>query len=136
MRRIICSERDDREATAAAMGFVFYAPDGERYWDERAYYAFSLQQIERDIEASTAHINEMCLELVGRVVSDECWLRRLQIPQSHWDFIAASWTRDDPSLYGRIDLSYDGTNPAKLLEYNADTPTSLFEAAVFQWTWL
>jgi glutathionylspermidine synthase len=33
-------------------------------------------------------------------------------------------------------LSYDGWSPAKLLEYNADTPTSLFEAAVFQWTWL
>ncbi|MGZ3296589.1 MAG: glutathionylspermidine synthase family protein, partial [Xanthobacteraceae bacterium] len=26
--------------------------------------------------------------------------------------------------------------PAKLLEYNADTPTSIFESAVFQWTWL
>ena len=31
---------------------------------------------------------------------------------------------------------FDGTGPAKLLEYNADTPTSMFEAAVFQWTWL
>src|SRR5207237_1372460 len=40
------------------------------------------------------------------------------------------------SLYGRLDLSFDGRGPAKLLEYNADTPTSLFEAAVFQWTWL
>jgi glutathionylspermidine synthase len=39
-------------------------------------------------------------------------------------------------LYGRLDLSFDGRGPAKLLEYNADTPTSIFEAAVFQWTWL
>ena len=31
---------------------------------------------------------------------------------------------------------FDGRGPAKLLEYNADTPTSIFEAAVFQWTWL
>ena len=36
----------------------------------------------------------------------------------------------------QTDLSFDGRSPAKLLEYNADTPTSIFEAAVFQWTWL
>src|SRR5262249_16917645 len=48
----------------------------------------------------------------------------------------ASWKRGDPSLYGRFDLSYSGEGPAKLLEYNADTPTSVFESAVFQWQWL
>ena len=31
---------------------------------------------------------------------------------------------------------YDGCHPPKLLEYNADTPTSLLEAAVVQWYWL
>ena len=50
--------------------------------------------------------------------------------------IAESWRRSDPSLYGRFDLAYDGSKPAKLLEYNADTPTALFEAAYFQWGWL
>ena len=50
--------------------------------------------------------------------------------------IRDSWRRDDGSLYGRLDLSYGGSGDAKLLEYNADTPTSIFEAAVFQWTWL
>ncbi len=39
-------------------------------------------------------------------------------------------------IYGRFDLAYDGQNPPKLLEYNADTPTSLLEAAVIQWHWL
>ena len=39
-------------------------------------------------------------------------------------------------MYGRFDLAYDGVNPPKLLEYNADTPTSLLEAAVVQWYWL
>ena len=28
------------------------------------------------------------------------------------------------------------TAPPKLLEYNADTPTSLYESAVLQWFWL
>src|SRR5262249_55750305 len=44
--------------------------------------------------------------------------------------------RRDKNLYGRFDLSYDGRGPAKLLEYNADTPTAVFETAVFQWQWL
>ena len=40
------------------------------------------------------------------------------------------------SLDGRFDLAFDGVGPPKLLEYNADTPTSLLEAAVIQWQWL
>jgi len=136
MRRIACPERDDWRSTAAACGFDFHTIDGERYWDERAYYAFSLREIEHEIEQPTAEIDAMCLELVARVIDDERALRRLRIPEAVWPLIAASWRHDQGSLYGRIDLSFGGRGPAKLLEYNADTPTSVFEAAVFQWTWL
>ena len=136
MRRIVCPERNDWQATAAAMGFSFHTLDGERYWDERAYYAFTLDEIERQIEGPTAEIDAMCRELVARAIADDEILRLLKIPESFWPFIADSWKRGDKSLYGRIDLRFDGLGPAKLLEYNADTPTSLFEAAVFQWTWL
>jgi glutathionylspermidine synthase len=136
MRRILCSEREDWQATAEQAGFDFHTIDGERYWDERAYFAFTLDQIERAIEGPTGEIDTMCLELVDRVVDDERHLRRLRIPDAFWPLISRSWHRDDSSLYGRLDFSYDGNGPAKLLEYNADTPTSIFEAAVFQWTWL
>src|ERR1700675_3778097 len=136
MQRIACPERDDWHASAEAAGFDFHTIDGERYWDERAYYAFTLDEIERQIEAPTAEIDAMCLELVGVAVDDEEYLRRLKIPEAFWPLIAESWYRDEASLYGRLDLSFDGRSPAKLLEYNADTPTSIFEAAVFQWTWL
>src|SRR5665647_3945764 len=136
MRRLACPERDDWRLTADQTGFDFHTIDGERYWDERAYYAFSLQEIERQIEAPTAEIDAMCLELVGCAVDDESYLRRLKIPEAFWPLISESWYRDEASLYGRLDLSFDGRGPAKLLEYNADTPTSIFEAAVFQWTWL
>jgi glutathionylspermidine synthase len=136
MRRIDCPERDDWRLTAEAEGFDFHSIDGERYWDERGYYAFTLDEIERGIEAPTGEIDAMCLELVGSAIDDEHTLKRLKIPEAFWPLIAESWHRDDPSLYGRIDLSFDGRGPAKLLEYNADTPTSIFEAAVFQWTWL
>jgi glutathionylspermidine synthase len=136
MQRIVCPERDDWRATAESSGFDFHTIDGERYWDERAYYAFSLGEIEHEIEAPTGEIDAMCLELVGRAVGDESYLRRLRIPEPFWPLIAESWHKDEASLYGRLDLCFDGKNPAKLLEYNADTPTSIFEAAVFQWTWL
>jgi glutathionylspermidine synthase len=136
MQRIECPERDDWRETAERAGFDFHTIDGERYWDERAYYAFTLDEIERGIEAPTGEIDAMCLELVGRAVDDENDLRRLKIPEAFWDLISESWHRDQLSLYGRLDLKFDGSGPAKLLEYNADTPTSIFEAAVFQWTWL
>lgn len=136
MQRIACRERDDWRETAEKAGFAFHTIAGEPYWDERAYYGFSLEQIERDIEAPTLEIDRMCRELVARAVDDERILRLLQIPEGYWTFLAASWKRGDPSLYGRLDLCYDGTGPAKLLEYNADTPTALYETGVFQWLWL
>jgi glutathionylspermidine synthase len=78
----------------------------------------------------------MCRALVERAIADERMLKLLQIPPAFWNWIAASWKRGDPSLYGRFDLRYDGKGPAKLLQYNADTPTAVFETAVFQWKWL
>jgi glutathionylspermidine synthase len=136
MQRITCPERNDWQETAKQCGFDFHTIDGERYWDERAYYAFTLDEIENGIERATGEIDAMCLELVGRAVDDEEYLARLKIPQSFWPFITDSWHSDQLSLYGRLDLAFTGQGPAKLLEYNADTPTSIFESAVFQWTWL
>ena len=78
----------------------------------------------------------MCLELVEAVVADDALLTRLAIPETHWDFVRGSWAARAPSLYGRFDFGYDGSGPPKLYEYNADTPTSVFEAATFQWLWL
>jgi glutathionylspermidine synthase len=136
MQRISCSERDDWQATAEACGFEFYTIDGARYWDERAYYAFTLSEIEDRIETPTGEIDAMCREICDRVTADERHMRRLRIPEAFWPLIRDSWRSKDASLYGRLDLSYGGSGDAKLLEYNADTPTSIFEAAVFQWTWL
>jgi glutathionylspermidine synthase len=78
-------------------------------------------------------IDDMCLALVATAIDDEEYLKRLKIPDAFWPLISDSWERDEGSLYGRLDLSFDGQGPPKLLEYNADTPTS---AAVFQCGWL
>ncbi len=60
----------------------------------------------------------------------------MRIPEEYWDYVADSWRNRDKDLYGRLDFSYDGAGQAKLLEYNADTPTTLYESAIFQWVWL
>ena len=114
MQRIVCPERDDWQTTAEACGFDFHTIDGERYWDERGYYAFTLKEIEEAIEAPTGEIDAMCLELVGRAVGDEHILQRLKIPEAFWPLIAESWHRDEGSLYGRLDLQFTGRSPAKL----------------------
>jgi len=78
----------------------------------------------------------LCFDVVERAVNDEAILCRLGIAEPFWDFVAESWRNKEKNFYGRMDFSYDGEGPAKLLEYNADTPTALYESAVFQWEWL
>ncbi len=136
MKRITLAERPHWRERATELGFTFHSPDGQTYWDESAYYAFTRAQIEHDIEAPTEELENLTRLLVDHVVRDEALLRRLAIPERGWDAIRTSWHRNMPALYGRFDFSYDGIAPAKLLEYNADTPTSLYEAAAFQWFWL
>jgi glutathionylspermidine synthase len=136
MRRIAIPERADWRQRAEEAGFAFHTIDGEPYWDESAYYAFTLQQIEEDIEAPTEELHGMAMDIVEDIVGNEERLRQLAIPEAFWDLIARSWRERQPHLYGRMDLAYDGTGPAKLYEFNYDTPTSLYEAAFFQWQWL
>ncbi len=136
MKKIPISERPGWREYAESLGFTFHTFDGEPYWDETAYYQFSLQQIEQDLEAPTEELHQMALSLVPDIISDEEKLQQLGIPAPFWDMVAHSWRNKEPHLYGRMDLSYDGQQPAKLLELNYDTPTSLYETGFFQWIWL
>jgi glutathionylspermidine synthase len=136
MQRIPIKPRGNLSDRARETGFELLTVDGSVYWDESDYYAFSLAQIEDDIEGPTKELAELCLALVDRAVGDQRILERLRIPPHAWDLIAQSWRRGEKALYGRFDLAYDGSGAARLLEYNADTPTALFEASVFQWLWL
>lgn len=136
MHRLILPERPDWRDKARAIGFGFHEMYGEPYWFEGAAYAFTMDEIEEKIEGPTEVLHELCMDLVAAVVEDEALLRRLSIPEDRFDLVRASWRQGDRHLYGRFDLAYDGTGPAKLLEYNADTPTAIFEAAYFQHNWL
>jgi glutathionylspermidine synthase len=77
----------------------------------------------------------LCLEACDKIVKND-WFQRLAISDVAAGLIQTSWLASDFSLYGRFDLAWNGEGQPKLLEYNADTPTSLLEAAVIQWQWL
>ncbi|WP_019633985.1 glutathionylspermidine synthase family protein [Actinomadura atramentaria] len=104
------------------------------YWDESVHYVFSMDEV-LALEETVEELHRMCLQAVEHVVTTGRY-GVLGIPDWAAPLVEASWRRRDPHLYGRFDLCYDGVGPAKLLEYNADTPTSLVESAVVQWYWL
>ena len=87
------------------------------------------------IEAATIELQEMCLAAAANIIANKRY-GELHIPEGAIPLIEAAWESEPPSIYGRFDLAFDGSGPPKLLEYNADTPTSLVEAAVIQWHWM
>lgn len=134
MRRLKSEVRSDWRAKVEALGLTFHTADEVAYWDESVCYEFDRRQVEV-LESATRDLQAMCVEGAEVAIRDN-WRSRLCIPEPAWAEVVASWERDDLSVYGRFDLMWDGRGSPKLLEYNADTPTGLLEAAVVQWHWL
>ena len=132
MERKRMTPRVDWRPQLEGLGFHFHSLD-EIYWDESACYHFGSDEIDM-LEAVTAELHEMTIAAAQHVIEGRRF-ERFALDKWFADYLAKSWDDDAPSLYGRFDLSYDGKNPPKLLEYNADTPTSLLEAAIAQWNW-
>lgn len=135
MLKIPLPERPNWREHAREVGFTFADMHDAPYWDETSAYVFSLEQIETDLEDPATQLHAMCREAVDVIIASEALMERFGIPQAHRDLVVDSWRRNDPEIYGRFDFAYDGNGPAKMLEYNADTPTSLYESAAFQWQW-
>lgn len=134
MRRVSSFPRLNWREDVEQLGFTYHTIDGDLYWDEAGWYEFSLAQIE-ELEAATNTLHELSLQAV-QVVIDENRFDEFLIPRQFQHWIRESWNNDEPSIYGRFDLAWDGQSPPRMLEYNADTPTGLFEASVVQWKWL
>ena len=134
MRRHHLTPRADWRERARALGFAFAEIAGEPYWDETACWEFTAAEVDT-LEAATAELERLARAAADHAVrADRHAL--LGIPDAAWPLVVQSWERQEPSLYGRMDLRWDGTGQPRLLEYNADTPTSLYESAVVQWEWL
>jgi glutathionylspermidine synthase len=143
MDRIAMTPRPDWAARIERVGVTYHSfgcvpgdPDDGLYWDESVAYRFTAEEIDR-LEAAAETLHGLCLAAVDRACADDRVMERFGIPRSYHPYLRRSWARRDPHLYGRFDLALGlGGSPPKLLEYNADTPTTLIETAVAQWFWL
>ncbi|WP_405777964.1 glutathionylspermidine synthase family protein [Streptomyces sp. NBC_00859] len=142
MKRHTIEPRPGWQQIVEEQGLIYpltrYPDDSLRpYWDESAYYSFSLAEVEA-LEEVVEELHTMCLAAAAHIV-DRGRFAELGITDPRLaGLVGDAWRRRDelPSVYGRFDLRYDGSGPAKMLEYNADTPTSLVEAASPQWFWM
>ena len=95
------------------------------YWDESAYYSFTSAEID-SLETATNECHRMAIEAVQHVIDTKAYepfgLSRSVIERIEWACEA-----EPPMLYGRFDFVFDGSGEPKMLEYNADTPTSILK---------
>jgi glutathionylspermidine synthase len=136
VERIEITERTDWRKKADDSGFTIHSMYDARYWDERNAYAFSSSEIRECLAEPTAELMSMCYQAAERIVEDSALMSRMAIPEAFHEAVRASWRAGHKDLYGRFDLAYGGNGPVKLLEFNADTASALFESAVFQRQWL
>ncbi len=115
------------------LGFLWHTDS-----DQSSYLSNEVVQISQD-EANAYYeaVNELYDMFVeaGEYVIENNLFHEIGIPFNLVDIIKESWEDDVHwHLYGRFDLAggIDG-KPIKLLEFNADTPTALFETAIIQW---
>ncbi len=134
MKRLSLTPRANWRELVEQAGMQYHTIDDATYWDEGACYQFNVHEIDI-LDAATSELNVLCQQAIEEVIRSDLF-SRLRIPEAFVPFVISSWEKNDPSLYGRFDLAWDGSGPPKLLEYNADTPTALLEASVVQWFWL
>lgn len=133
MTRETIKPRENWQERVEKLGLTFHTVDDAPYWDESVCYRFTAAEVEM-LEAATDTLQQLCLE-AGQFIIDQNRFDDLAIPAAARDAIRTTWESEPPSVYGRFDLAYDGLQQPKLLEYNANTPTALLEAAVIQWDW-
>lgn len=109
--------------------------------DDTSYVADEVVEVsKKECEAYYEAVNELYDMFVSaaQYVIENNLFHELGIPFNLIDIIKDSWENDVHwHLYGRFDLAggLDG-KPIKLIEFNADTPTALFETAIIQWALL
>ncbi|KAG9407904.1 hypothetical protein AC1031_021142 [Aphanomyces cochlioides] len=106
----------------------------QSYWNDEA--AYDVQSADaKTLRDATFNLHAMCLKAVDMVANSEDLMDIFEIPLNLRGAVKESWARREKDLLGRFDFIWDGRGPPKLLEYNADTPTTLVETAVGQQLW-
>lgn len=132
MKRIQITPRKNWQESVEKLGFGFHSTNIP-YWDESAYYEISMAEVTL-IENATHELWDMCLASVQHVIDNKLY-DKFHIPEWFVNNIEKTWNEDYPSIYGRFDFVLK-EGKLKMLEFNADTPTSIYEAGVIQWFWL
>ena len=118
------------------IGFSWHTDeDGSKYVAD-ALVEVTKAEAEAYYEAANT-LYDMYVEAAEYVIENDLFFE-LGIPFNITEIIKKSWESDVHwHIYGRFDLAggIDG-HPIKLIEFNADTPTGLFETAVLQWALL
>ncbi|EAL3990116.1 glutathionylspermidine synthase family protein [Campylobacter upsaliensis] len=119
-----------------SIGFSWHTDeDGSDYLDNR-FICVSKSEANAYYEAAN-ELYDMFIAAAQNVIDNDRF-DELGIPFNLIDAIKMSWENEVHwHLYGRFDFAggLDG-KPIKLIEFNADTPTSLFESAILQWAML
>ncbi len=119
-----------------SIGFLWHTDtDGSDYIADEVVVID--EQEAQNFAAAANELYDMFIEAGEYVIKNDLFFE-LGIPFNLVDLIKQSWEEDlHWHLYGRFDFAggIDG-KPIKLLEFNADTPTSLFETAILQWAML
>jgi len=119
-----------------SIGFVWHTDE-----DDSSYVADEIVQITEDeanaFYEATNELYDMFCE-AGEYVIENNLFHEINIPFNLVELIKESWENDVHwHLYSRFDLAGGiDEKPIKLIEFNADTPTSLFETAIIQWALL
>jgi glutathionylspermidine synthase len=119
-----------------SLGFVWHTDSDKSSYISDELVVISEDQAEAYYEATNT-LYDMYVEAAEYVIENNLF-HEIGIPFNLVEVIKASWENDVHwHLYGRFDLAggLDG-KPIKLLEFNADTPTALFETAIVQWAML
>lgn len=117
-----------------SIGYGYHSDNDIPYWIEDYYFSIS-ENFSEEIYQATQELWQMCLAAVEYVITHKKYTL-FHIPNYMHHHIERSWDNETPSIYGRFDFAYDEVKKQlKLLEFNADTPTSLFECGVVQWYW-
>ncbi|KAI1500657.1 glutathionylspermidine synthase [Biscogniauxia marginata] len=150
MRRIPVEKRPNATRLVQSQGLVYSKNPGpgntsDPYWPDDRYYSFTSKEIEL-LEQAGKDVFDLCCEAADYLVEHpEVITSKMAIPAFALQQIKESWNQEPAwgSVYGRFDVCFGGLDHPdprlrvpKFYEFNADTPTSVVEAAVIQWLWL
>lgn len=132
MKKVLMTPRDNWESKCDELGFYFHSIDG-RYWIEDYALEFTEKEI-KALEQAGNEVHAMGLNLIADIIKEGSY-DKYKLSKMLWTDIESSWNNKDFDVYSRFDFSYNGEGSPKLLEYNADTPTSLIESSIIQSNW-